>query len=363
MPDTQAGSYANESSTSDHENCSDETADGPPNEHTNNSTPTALTESYPTVTSPTTATPAWRTSSKQQIDTSKLEATALSPRDQATLELIGLPLSEGWKEKELAAALGRPSSWVSEQLSNLRDAISLQQGIFPALSESEQTALTDSIAEHGVLEPVHVHYDGERLEILDGNHRCRIAANLLLSNTIRYILHRDLNKIERSGLEYTLNATRRQLDRRAKRKLVEEQLNLDATRSDRQIAAICGVHHETVGDVRRDLSDQWEQWNAPAEDSSELATIRIPENDHTNHPAPATSVAVTATATQVNNPAQTTPFTPTHRIDSSGRSQPVKRDHPHAPPEREWNLGSVVCPNCSASHSLIRVGERFTLRP
>ena len=405
MPATPAGSSANESSTSDHENSSAATDNAQPNEATTNSTTNTETTGTATDTTNQPTTPSETqtpspnsTGSSRKPEASatgpglraeKLDIEALTPKDQAVLELIGLPLSGGWKENELAAQLGRPQSWVSEQLADLRTAIGLQQGIFPPLTDAERAALKDSIAEYGVLEPVHVNHNtnSDSLEVFDGRNRIAIARELVNEGTIddmesiRYLTYENLTPVEMSALEFTLNASRRQLDRKQKRKLVEHQLHLNAERSDRMLGAICGVDHVTVGNIRKDLAAQWLEWNKPPEDDEPETEITIPELE------PATAalglpddvhqilpLAKPAEQTTVNAPQRVTPFTPERRTTSAGISriavtervtpQPATNAErlSRQAPEREWTIGPITCPTCKTKHTLIRVGEKHILR-
>lgn len=284
----------------------------------------------------------------------------LTPRDQATLELLGSKLVEGYSEKELAKELQVEHSWVSQKLHEVRTAIGLQQGLFPPLTEAEEEALTGSIIDHGVLHPVIV---DENLATIDGANRVRLAKQVGQEDTLRYILKRGLTQDQKEDLAFTLNASRRQLDIATRKKLVEYQLNRDPMRSNPVIAALCGVSADTVQAVRNDLTAQAAV--RPSADQVRAAAIELEPALVSQH--------VTTTAT----PAPTVKHDPPVRLDSVGRLQPAHR----APRERTHDeiamagivhsMGSLTgtnqieCPHCgTALHIYGKPGDyRLTLTP
>ena len=184
-----------------------------------------------------------------------LDISKLSPRSRATLIRIQDPILDGWKETELAAKLGRTPSWVSERLSELRTEILLQNGGFPPLTDAEDASLRESIRRNGVMLPVLVDED---LNLIDGRNRLRLSHDLGVP--CPYWILYDLTTEEKREIAVALNAARRQLTRQQKRKLIEHELMHDGTRSDRRIAAICGVSHTTVGAVRHEITESAQRW-------------------------------------------------------------------------------------------------------
>lgn len=176
----------------------------------------------------------------------------LTPTSQATRILIGEPMTEGYNASELAERLGRPASWVSERLQSLRNELLLQAGFFFPLTDHEYEALRQSIKLNGVRSPVIV---GEHIACVDGRHRMLIAIELGLVDVPAIFLE-DLGAEQERELSIGLNAARRQLTRQQKRSIIENELMRDPERSDRRIASIAGVHHDTVGEVRREIEAQ-----------------------------------------------------------------------------------------------------------
>lgn len=118
----------------------------------------------------------------------------------------------------------------------------------PPLTADEYTALRDSIAAHGVLEPVTVDQHGR---IIDGHHRRRVCDELGIDCPIRVCQVADDD--EAMDLAVTLNAARRQLTQAQKRDLIRAEITRRPGDSDRAIARRVGVDHKTVGAVRREL--------------------------------------------------------------------------------------------------------------
>ncbi len=126
--------------------------------------------------------------------------------------------------------------------------------VMPPLGAEDYEALKRDIAEVGVLVPVE--YD-EAGNVLDGHHRIRACQELGISSWPRLI---------REGLDETgkltharrLNIARRHLDAAQKRQLISDELRADPVRSNRQVAAALGVHHETIGTVRAELEGRGE---------------------------------------------------------------------------------------------------------
>jgi hypothetical protein len=54
---------------------------------------------------------------------SVIDWTLLSPRGQAILRTIAIPLSQGWTKTEIASGLGTSKRWVSYRMGELRHEI------------------------------------------------------------------------------------------------------------------------------------------------------------------------------------------------------------------------------------------------
>lgn len=118
--------------------------------------------------------------------------------------------------------------------------------LLPPLADDEYAALRDDIAANGVRVPVDVDEHGQ---ILDGHHRCRIAAELGVQCPTRVVA--GLTEDGKRQHAIAVNVHRRALTREQRRALVYEELKRDPDRSDRAIARIVGVDHKTVGAIRR----------------------------------------------------------------------------------------------------------------
>lgn len=266
---------------------------------------------------------------------------------------------DGWKETELASKLGRTPSWVSERLSELRTEILLQNGILPPLTDAEYAALRDSIRRQGVLLPVLV---DENVELIDGRHRLRITDELNLPCPFWIVT--GLTAEEKREIAVVLTASRRQLTRQQRRKLVEHELMHDGERSDRRIAAICGVSHPTVATVRTEIRAAAERWRE----------LELPMNDAPHAPPPSPNYDVESSTAPIwsriptftTAPVAAVPLTTDlrgqpadeRRIDTLGRRQPARRS---SPPRAARAPITVTCPTCDTTHVLVRRGNTYTL--
>lgn len=249
---------------------------------------------------------------KNSTNDLQIDIKTLSPRSRAIYSTIVEPITEGFKETELAKQLGRTPSWVSERLSELKQEIYLQNGIFPPLSEAEYASLKDSIRVHGVKHPVLL---DEELAIIDGRHR--IKACIELGITCNHIVVGGLTADEKAELEVCLNAARRHLTRQQKRKLAEYELVRDPARSNRRIAAITSTHPDTVAAIRAEMGEasrRWKEQGLPPPEAPPNPTLFDPPTDDivlTPQPEPVVYV--------VN-------VQPERRTDTLGRKQPAKRN-------------------------------------
>lgn len=279
----------------------------------------------PAIGSTTISTTSW-TRALQTVD---LES--LSPRSRAIKVLIGDRIPSGYKLKEIASELGVSSSSVSDLLNELRSDLVLQSGRFLPLTDAEYQALRDSIQTYGQQVPILL---GQHIPVVDGLHRLLVLEELEIDEVLIIELE-GLTAEQEHDVAFTINVARRHLNRAQKELLIRYELSRDATRSSRRIAAICGVHHETVETVRRTVARE-----------QEVA-----------RPQPQPRVAESATSPEPT--VMTSPPEPERRVDTLGRSQPARKA-PVAPmPERA--LGYVVCGSCGQRHSLWRDGEGFRL--
>lgn len=334
MPDTPHGSAHDGSSTSPRAPSSVAPADESPNATT-------------------------RSTTSKYLD--GLDISRLSPKSRATLIRINDPVQDGWKETELASKLGRTPSWVSERLSELRTEILLQNGLFPPLTDAEEAALRDSIRRYGVIAPVMVDED---VELIDGRNRLLITSELALP--CPFFILADLTAEEKREIGIAINAARRQLNRQQRRKLIEHELMHDSARSDRRIAAICGVSHPTVAAVRAEITQQVGRWRelelplgdappapavAPDYDAEELSTpvwqrgprITHAVIDEAAHIPDETFAAVDAILER--------------RTDALGRSNPV-RTRSTPPPK---TIATAPCPCCGQPLDIVRTAGAYTL--
>ena len=289
----------------------------------------------PETASTTTSTTSW-TRALQNIDLARL-----TPTSQAVKILIGDKIPEGYNLTEIANELGQSSSWVSERLTLLRHEILLQNDLFFPLTDHEYAALRQSIADDGIQVPVIL---GQYIPLIDGRHRLLIAQELGL-DTAPAVLTQGLTPEQERRLAISLNAARRQLSRAQKRTIIETELMRDPARSDRTIAAIAGVHHETVGAVRNEIA-RLQQLEAPT--AAETAT-------------PTEHAGTTGTPPAPPRP----PVNPPHRIDNTGRAQPAPPLRPEPAPlpaddQQDKPIGHAEC--CHGQrHAIIRDGHGYRL--
>ncbi len=182
----------------------------------------------------------------------ELDFSTLTPRGQAIRILIGDRLPQGYKLNAIATELGQSVSWVSQRLQELRDELTLAAGRFFPLTPTEYDALRQSIADDGVLNPILI---GEHIACLDGYHRCTISLELGLTE-IPAVFVSGKSAEEEYELSLALNTARRQLNRAQKQSLVRAELHRDPGRSDRRIAAVCGVAPTTVGSLRAAMAEE-----------------------------------------------------------------------------------------------------------
>jgi hypothetical protein len=252
-------------------------------------------------------------------------------------------MPNGYKQNELANELGLSTSSVADLLEQLRNELALQTGRFFPLTDHEYHALTASIETYGVQTPIVL---GQHIPLIDGRHRLLIAQQLDLED-IPAIHLKGLTPNREHDLAITLNVARRQLNQHQKRTLVQTELMRDPARTDRRIAAICGVDHATVGTIRRDMAHQERLLHHP----DELAKLTT-ETPHTPPTAPRTR------------------YEPETRIDRRGNTQKAPqpllaaRAHTNYDPKREeladTPLGYAPC--CHGTrHAILTDGAGYRL--
>lgn len=255
----------------------------------------------------------------------EMDLESLSPRSQSISLLIGEDMTDGYKPKEIADALGQPSSWVSERLEELRSEIVLNSGHFLPLTDAEYQSLTESIREYGVRTPVII---GEH-QLIDGRHRWMISQELNLKEIPAVFLF-GLSKEEEHDIAVAVNSARRHLNRAQKRSIIRSELKRDWSRSSRQIAAICGVSGPTVEDVRAEMRREAEV----SEQGAALPTFVPPKKEEEK------------------------------RVDSSGREQKayVKDRNPVAVLGSETFHGYVFCSH-GETHKLFQSEGIYRIEP
>ena len=124
------------------------------------------------------------------------------------------------------------------------------EDLLPALGDDDLKALRDDIRDRGIVVPIIV---DEHHNVIDGANRLRIAAELGIRN-LPVDIRPGLSHPEKEELAEDLNPHRRHLSREQLRDAIARRLKRTPEQSDRQIAAVIGVNHETVGDVRKPLT-------------------------------------------------------------------------------------------------------------
>jgi ParB-like chromosome segregation protein Spo0J len=126
--------------------------------------------------------------------------------------------------------------------------------LLPPLSPDEYAALKADIAKHGILVAVELDEHGH---LLDGRHRVR-AWQELRTEGIRVpdfprVIRAGLSEAEKRAHVRAVNLVRRHLTAAQRRAIIADALRDDPAQSDRQVAAMLGVSHPTVGAVRHEL--------------------------------------------------------------------------------------------------------------
>ena len=137
--------------------------------------------------------------------------------------------------------------------------------MLPGLTEAEYAALKASIERFGILQPVIT--DGDDL-ILDGVHRCRIAAELGIDLPVSQM--GQLTEQEQLHLAVGVNVGRRTFDADRRRELVHKLADEQGL-SVREIAAATGWSKSTIG---RDLLPRAE-WTAKPKKRTDGNAVKL----------------------------------------------------------------------------------------
>lgn len=121
--------------------------------------------------------------------------------------------------------------------------------VMPDLTSDEFAALKADIAARGVQVPIELDENGN---VLDGHHRLRACAELGITE-YPTITREGMTEDEKVMHAYRLNTARRHLTPTQTRMAVAEALRRFPDRSNREIAAIMGISHPTVGKYRSQL--------------------------------------------------------------------------------------------------------------
>jgi ParB-like chromosome segregation protein Spo0J len=174
----------------------------------------------------------------------------LSERARWTYDNVAMPMAEhDLTQEEIAEKLGLTRRQISQWRDQLAEEMRAQQegAVVPETKPGTEDyeAIKESIIELGQLDPILMH--GE--VVLDGNTRLKICEELGLEPWKVQVV--DVPDMRKAGL--ALNCARRHLTSAQKRRLAMAEVLYDPSRSDRSIAALLGVSHPLVGDVRKEL--------------------------------------------------------------------------------------------------------------
>lgn len=194
------------------------------------------------------------------------------------------------------------------------------EDLLPALADDDLKALRDDIRDRGIVVPIIV---DEHHNVIDGANRLRIAAELGIRN-LPVDIRPGLSHPEKEELAEDLNLHRRHLSREQLRDAIARRLKRTPEQSDRQIAAAIGVNHETVGDVRKQLTATGEIRQLPK-------TIGRDGRARTTSPARRVVHCFTAKdiarAGEVAKAADAEPEKYSHLLDAMGRTGRVTGAH------------------------------------
>jgi hypothetical protein len=147
--------------------------------------------------------------------------------------------------------------------------------LFPLMTPTALRELADDIAKHGMREPAAFLFNGFNYVLLDGRNRldalellgvdigsvpithCRLVQ--VNDDTTPFEIFQSVSP-EEDPVAYVIskNIHRRHLTAGDKRRLIGDLLKLNVERSDRQIGAMVGADHKTVGSVRSEKEGRGE---------------------------------------------------------------------------------------------------------
>jgi hypothetical protein len=136
------------------------------------------------------------------------------------------------------------------RIADLRPHAELDR-LLPEQSADEYDAMKADIAASRIFQPLVICKDGDGYVVIDGRHRLRAAQELGLSE-VPCTLIDGLGEDERIERGIALNV-RRNLTADQKRDLAADLLRRWPAKSDRALAALCGLSHPTVAAVRARL--------------------------------------------------------------------------------------------------------------
>lgn len=263
------------------------------------------------------------TSSTDWKPPSEIDWSKISERGKAIKLRIVDEMSDGYSLTTIAQELGQTPSWVSDRLAELRREIMLTHTtnhLYP-LSREEIDNLRDSVKQYGIQTPVLV---GDHT-IIDGRHRFLVAQELGIEVPAYFI--QGLSKEEEHDIALAVNSVRRQMSQKQKHDIVRRELLANWEKSDRSLAAVCGVSAPTIGRIRDEL--RREQEAEPSQD--DVAAAREDKERVLREPEV--------------------------RVDRRGREFEVK---PKAEQTRT-KLSYNACPGCGVLLTVTRIGDSYHL--
>lgn len=293
---------------------------------------------------------------------------ALSPRGRQILLSVAALMDEDYSPTEIAELSGHSVSWVNHRLTLLRSELALQTSFLP-LSDSDYEALRESIEEHGVQTPVLL---GEHLPIIDGRNRWNISTDLGLKE-IPAVFVEGLSWEEEHDLSLTLNIARRQLGIAEKREVARAELLRDWARSDRKIAKVCGLHHETVGKIRLQL---WAEKENPEIEEVEVTDEEVADFQARKEALDQLAITASKQASEQRSPKskESKPKIPREEVekrvglDGKTRSVTMREPTPRSSGSHTTmtapiraRVGYAGCPSCGSMLSVYVNGDEYTL--
>lgn len=144
-----------------------------------------------------------------------------------------------------------------------RDVLPIHEAAdaLPLMSPDELRALADDIKKNGLLHAVDIFFDDAGKQyLIDGRNRLDalellghelVTAHGQLVQTYCGDVAIDVPAENVTAWVISKNIRRRHLNQEQKRELAAKLLKLDPTKSNRQVAKVVGLHHETLAVVRK----------------------------------------------------------------------------------------------------------------